>query len=319
VRRRVALAGVLAGLAVPAFAQAPGRPRRIGVLIDGSPPHPLPEALRAGMTERGWPEAAIAFEIRYANGEPARGVEQAAELVRAGVDALVAHFTPSVRAAMAATSTIPIIMAPAGAPVETGLVASLSRPGGNVSGVTNMAAELGGRRLQLLKDMIPSLGRVAALVSSQDAFTRPFVSYLEQAAVSGGLQLDPVAIGGPAGFEAAFAAMVERRAGAAVIQGVFNSHRSALVALASRHCLPTMWFDRAAVEEGGLVSLSANLADMYRRACDLLDKVLRGAKVGDLPVEQPSVFELVLNLKTAQALGITVPRSVLIQADEVVE
>jgi putative ABC transport system substrate-binding protein len=317
-RRRPLLLATLSLAAVRA-AQAQGRVRRIGVLIDGSPPHRLTDALRDGMKERGYAQGTIAFEIRYAEGQPARGAEQAVELVRLGVDAIVAHFTPSVRAAMAATSTLPIIMAPAGAPVETGLVQSLSRPGGNVTGVTNMAAELGGRRLQLLKDMLPSLGRVGALVSKTDAFTRPFLTYLEQAAVSGGLQLDPVAIAGAAEFEAAFSGFVERRAGAVVIQGVFNSSRSQLVALAGRHHLPTMWFDRQAVVQGGLVSLSANNADMYRRACDLLDKVLRGAKPAELPVEQPSVFELVLNLGAAKALGITVPRSVLAQADEVIE
>jgi putative ABC transport system substrate-binding protein len=317
-RRRSLLIGVVPGLAAPpAWAQE--RLRRIGVMIDGSPPHPLPEALRAGMTERGWADTTIAYEVRYADGQPARSAEQAAELVRSRADAIVAHFTPSVRAAMAATSTIPIIMAPAGAPLETGLVQSLSRPGGNVTGVTNMAAELGGRRLQLLKDMIPSLGRIGALVSTHDAFTRPFVGYLEQAAASGGLQLDPVAIGGSAELDGAFAGMVERRVGAVVIQGVFNSQRAAIVALANRHRLPTMWFDRRAVDEGGLVSLSANGADMYRRACDLLDKVLRGAKPAELPVEQPSVFELVLNQGAARTLGLTVPRSVLVQADEVVE
>lgn len=320
-RRRHILAGALSlGVAAPARGQAPERLRRIGVLIDGASPHPLPDALRAGMKQRGYAEGSgIAFEVRYADGQPARGAEQAVELVGTGVEAIVAHFTPSVRAAMAATKTVPIIMAPAGAPVETGLVASLSRPGGNVTGVTNMAAELGGRRLQLLKDMLPSLGRVGVLVSTHDAFTRPFLSYLEQAAQSGGLQLDPVAVSGPAEFEAAFTALVERRAGAAIIQGVFNSSRAALVALAARARLPTMWFDRQAVEEGGLASLSANTADMYRRVCDLLDKVLRGAKPGELPVEQPSVFELVMNLKTARTLGITVPQSVLVQVDEVIE
>ena len=316
-RRRLMLAAL--ALAGANAARAQGRARRIGVLIDGSPPHPLTDALRDGMKQRGYAQGTIAFEIRYAEGQPSRGAEQAIELVRLSVDAIVAHFTPSVRAAMAATSTIPIIMAPAGAPVETGLVQSLSRPGGNVTGVTNMAAELGGRRLQLLKDMLPALGRVGALVSSSDAFTRPFLSYLEQAAASGGLQLDPVAIAGPAEFERAFATLVERRAGAVVVQGVFNSSRAQLVALAARHRLPTMWFDRQAVVEGGLISLSANNADMYRRACDLLGKVLHGARPADLPVEQPSVFELVLNLGTAKALGITVPRSVLTQADEVIE
>jgi putative tryptophan/tyrosine transport system substrate-binding protein len=318
-RRRLVLAGLLAGGAGPALGQAPERKRRIGLLIDGSSPHPLPDALRTGMKERGYSEAAMTYEVRYADGQPARGAAQAAELVAAKVDAIVAHFTPSVRAAMAATSTIPIIMAPAAPPLETGLVASLSRPGGNVTGVTNMAAELGGRRLQLLKDMLPALGRVGALVSTHDAFTRPFVTYLEQAAASGGLQLDPVAVAGPAEFEAAFAALTERRAGAVVVQGVFNSNRAELIALAARHRLPSMWFDRRAVDEGGLASLSANTADMYRRACELLDKVLRGARPAELPVEQPSVFELVLNLRTARAFGLTVPQSVLVQADDLVE
>jgi len=317
-KRRSVVIGAGAALAWPARAQE--RPRRIGVMIDGSTPHPLPEALRAGMAARGWVEGrTIAYEVRYADGQPARGQAQAAELAGLPVDAIVAHFTPSVRAAMAATSTIPIIMAPAGAPLETGLVASLSRPGGNVTGVTNMAAELGGRRLQLLKDMIPSLGRVAVLVSTHDAFTRPFVSYLEQGAASGGLQLNAVPVAGPAEFEAAFAAMAERRAGAVIIQGVFNSNRAAVLALAARHRLPTMWFDRRAVDEGGLASLSANTADMFRRASDMLDKVLRGGKPGELPVEQPSVFELVLNVRAARALGLSIPPSVLVQADELVE
>jgi putative ABC transport system substrate-binding protein len=319
--RRSLFAGSASALATHgAVAQAPERPRKIGVLIDGSAPHPLPDALRAGLKERGWVEGqSIAYEVRFADGQPARAAEQAAGLVQGEVDAIVAHFTPSVRAAMAATRTIPIIMAPAGAPVETGLVASLSRPGGNVTGVTNMAAELGGRRLQLLKDMLPSLGRVAVLASSQDAFTRPFLSYLESAATSGGLQLDPVPVGGPSDFEAAFAAMAERRAGAAVIQGVFNSSRAAIIDIATRRRLPTMWFDREAVERGGLISLSANTGDIFRRAAVMLDKVLKGAKPADLPVEQPSIFELVLNLRAARALDVTVPQSVLVQADEIIE
>ena len=272
------------------------------------------------MKDRGWVEdRTVAFDVRYADGQAARAAVQAAELAKGDTDVIVAHFTPAVRAAMAATKTIPIIMAPAGPPVETGLVASLSRPGGNVTGVTNMAAELGGRRLQLLKDMIPSLGRVAVLASSQDAFTRPFLSYLEEAARSGGLQLDPVAVAGPAEFETAFATMVERRAGAAIIQGVFNSHRAALVDIATKQRIPTMWFDREAVLIGGLISLSANTDDIFKRAAVMTDKVLRGAKPADLPVEQPAIFELVLNLTTAKALSLTVPQSVQVQADEIIE
>ena len=316
-KRRLVLAAAASLASVNAWAQTPERRRKVGVLIDGSAPHRMPEVLRAGLASRGWVEGrTIAFDARYADGQPARAAEQAAELVKGEVDIIVAHFTPAVRAAMAATKTIPIIMAPAGAPVETGLVASLSRPGGNVTGVTNMAAELGGRRLQLLKDMIPSLGRVAVLASSHDAFTRPFLAYLEEAARSGGLQLDPVPVAGPPDFAAAFAKMAEVRA---IIQGVFNSHRAAIVEIASKQSLPTMWFDRQAVAAGGLISLSANTNDIYERAAAMADKVLKGAKPADLPVEQPSIFELVINLKTAKALGLGLPQSVQVQADELIE
>ena len=323
-KRRLLLAAsatLSMSLAAPGtWAQAPERLRKVGVLIDGSSPHPLPDVLRAGLVGRGWIEGrTIAFDVRYADGQPQRAADQAVELVKGNADIIVAHFTPAVRAAIAATKTIPIIMAPAGAPVETGLVASLSRPGGNVTGVTNMAAELGGRRLQLLKDMIPSLGRVAVLASSHDAFTRPFLSYLEEGARSGGLHLDPVPVAGPADFEAAFARMAEARAGAVIIQGVFNSHRAAIVEIAARQRMPTMWFDRQAVLAGGLISLSANTNDIFQRAAVMTDKVLKGAKPADLPVEQPAVFELVLNLKTAKALGLTVPQSVQIQADDLIE
>ena len=319
-RRRLVLAATASLASARTWAQAPERLRSVGVLIDGSAPHPLPDVLRAGLVGRGWIEGrTIAFDVRYADGQPQRAADQAAELVKGNADIIVAHFTPAVRAAMAATKTIPILMAPAGAPVETGLVASLSRPGGNVTGVTNMAAELGGRRLQLLKDMIPTLGQVAVLASSHDAFTRPFLTYLEEGARSGGLQLDPVPVAGPADFEAAFVKMVEVRAGAVIIQGVFNSHRAAIVEIASRHRMPSMWFDRQAVLAGGLISLSANTNDIFKRAALMADKILKGAKPADLPVEQPSIYELVLNLKAANALGLTVPQSVQVQADEVIE
>jgi putative ABC transport system substrate-binding protein len=319
-KRRLVLAAAASLASAGARAQTAERLRKVGVLIDGSAPHSLPGVLRTSLTGRSWVEGrTIAFDVRYADGQPARAAEQAAELVKGESDIIVAHFTPAVRAAMAATKTIPIIMAPAGAPVETGLVASLSRPGGNVTGVTNMAAELGGRRLQLLKDMIPSLDRVAVLASSQDAFTRPFLAYLEEAAKSGGLQLDPVPVAGPADFPAAFARMAEARVGAVLIQGVFNSHRAAIVEIASRQRLPTMWFDRQAVVAGGLISLSANTNDIYERAAAMTDKVLKGAKPADLPVEQPAIFELVINVKAGKALGLTLPRSVQVQADELIE
>lgn len=318
--RRALLAVVTGAASERAAAQAPGKPRRVGVLIDGAAPHPLPEALRASLARLGYVEGqTVVFDVRYANGEAARAAEQAAELVRGGVEVIVAHFTPAVRAAMAATVAIPIIMAPAGAPVETGIVRSLSRPGGNVTGITNMAAELGGRRLQLLRDMIPDLRRVAVLASAQDAFTGPFLGYMEKAAKDGGIDLVPVKVAGPAEFEATFDRFAADKAGAVIIQGVFNSQRDAILALATRHRLPTMWFDRRAVQAGGLVSLSANTDDIFHRAAAMVDRVLKGAKPADLPVEQPSVYELLVNQRTAKALGLNVPGSVLAQADEIFE
>lgn len=318
--RRALLGAAIAAASADALAQQPARSRKIGVLIDGAAPHPLPDALRSSLQRLGYVEGqTVTYDVRFADGQPARAAEHAADLVRGGVDLIVAHFTPAVRAAMTATKTIPIIMAPAGAPVETGMVKSLSRPGGNVTGVTNMAAELGGRRLQLLRDMIPGLRRVAVLASSQDPFTVPFLSYMEAAAKSGGIELDPVMAAGAPDLEPAFTRIVAGKAGAMVVQGVFNSHREAILALAARHRVPTMWFDRRAVQAGGLVSLSANTNDIFHRAAVMVDKVLKGAKAADLPVEQPAVFELLVNLKTARALGLTVPQSVLVQADEAIE
>ena len=302
-----------------AKAQPLDRARRIGVLVDGSAPH-LPQALNPGLLEHGYIEGRnLMFEVRYADGRIDRAAAHASDLVRFKPDVIVAHFTPAVRAVKEATSTIPIVMAPAGAPVEAGLVASLARPGGNVTGVTNMAAELGGRRLQLLKDMIPRLARVAVLASNQDPFTRPFLQYMREAAPGAGIQLEPVMVGGPGEFADAFAAMAKAEAQAVIIQGVFNSNRKLIVELAHRHRLAVMSFDRDTVMAGGLVSLSANTSEIFHRAAGLVARILKGANPADLPVEQPTTFELVVNLKTAKALDLTVPRSVLLSADEVIE
>jgi putative ABC transport system substrate-binding protein len=296
------------------------RVRRIAVLIDGSAPHPLVEALRRGLLKQGYVEGRNAtFETRYADGRMDRAIVHAVDLVRFKPDVIVAHFTPAVRAAKEATTTIPIVMAPAGAPVEAGLVASLARPGGNVTGVTNMAAELGGRRLQLLKDIIPNLARVAVLASTHDPFTKPFLHYMHEAAPGAGIQLAPVMVGGPAEFAEAFAAMARDGARAVIIQGVFNSNRKLIVELAQRHRLAVMSFDRDTAAIGGLASLSANTSEIYERAAGLVARILDGANPADLPVEQPTTFELVINLKTARALNLAVPQSVLLSADEVIE
>ena len=321
-RRHVLAAWLAACASVPAVtrAQAPDKKRRVGILVDGSAPHPIAEALPRDLASLGYVDGRnVTFEVRYAEGRSDRAKELAAELVRLGVDVIVAHFTPAVRAAMDATKSVPIVMAPAGAPVESGLVASLSRPGGNVTGITNMAAELGGRRLQLLKDIVPSLHRVAALASNQDPFTKPFLHYMQEAAPRAGIALDPILVAGPAEFEAAFATMARDNAQAVVVQAVFNSNRTITVDLAMRHRLALMSFDHVTTKAGGLISISADSAEIFKRVASIVDRILKGASPANLPVEQPTTFEMAVNLKTAKALGLVVPPSILLAADEVIE
>jgi putative ABC transport system substrate-binding protein len=317
--------GLLAGAALAAVPRATrGQPavplRRIGVLVTGAAPHPIAEALRNGLRAVGYVEGGtVAFEVRYAEGSSVRAGELAAELVGLRVEVIVAHFTPAVRAAMAATTTIPIVMAPAGAPVESGLVRSLSRPGGNVTGITNMDAELGGRRIQLLREIVPGLARVAVLASATDPFTVPFLRYMEEAAANAGVNLESVRVAGPDAFAEAFAAMARSGAQAVVMQGVFSSSRAAVVDLALRHRLPLMSLDRETTAAGGLVSLSATATGIYQRAVVIVDRILKGADPGDLPVEQPTTFEIVVNLGTARLLGVAIPERMLAVADEVIE
>jgi putative ABC transport system substrate-binding protein len=222
---------------------------------------------------------------------------------------------------MVATQTIPIIMAPAGAPVQSGFIDSLAHPGGNVTGLSGMDAELGGKRLQLLREVIPNLARVAVLASSvsTDPFSRPFVDDMQAAATIAGIRLMPVLINGPPDFENAFAAMTKAEAQAVVVQGLFDPHRVIILELAAKHRLPIMSGNRATAAAGGLISYSANFLALYERAALYVAKILKGAKAADLPVEQPTTFEMVVNLKTANMLGLTPSPSLLAQADEVIE
>jgi putative tryptophan/tyrosine transport system substrate-binding protein len=317
------LTAILVGARDRAFAQQPEKLPRIGVLISASPPHPFADAFRRGLQPLGYVEGQnIAIEWRYTGGRSDRASAFAAELVQLGVDIIVAHFTPAVRAAMVATQTIPIVMAPAGAPVQSGFIDSLAHPGGNVTGLSAMDAELGGKRLQLLRDVIPNLARVAVLVSTEpfsQPFVRPFVDDLQAAATIAGIRLVPVLVNGPNDFENAFAAIAKAEAQAVIIQGLFDPHRAIILELAAKHRLPIMSGNRETAAAGGLISYSAKFAAIYDRAALYVGRILKGAKAADLPVEQPTTFELVVNLKTAEALGLTASRSLLAQADEVIE
>ena len=290
----------------------------IGVL-DGGDPGPLLSEFRRGLRDLGYVEGQnIQIEVRSARGMPELLQGLAEELVRRKVDVIVARLTPSVWAAKEATQTIPIVMAPAGAPLETGLITSLSRPGGNITGLSVTSVEVSGKRLQLMREMLPTLQRVAMLANAADKISKPLVAETEDAAQSLGLQIVPVImVNGVQEFEAAFAAMAKERSDAVFMQSSLPTKPAA--ALALKHHLPLFSTTRVAVDAGALMSYAGRLADVYRGAAVYVDKILKGSKPADLPVEQPTRFELVINLKTAKALGLTVPQSLLARADEVIE
>ena len=304
---------------LPLAAQQPKLPR-IGVLLTANP-EPFWSEFRAGLREHGYIEGQnIAFEFRSADGQLNLLRALADELVRLKVDIIVASQTPAVIAARQATSEIPIVMAPAGDPVATGLISSLARPGGNITGLSGTAAELGAKTLELLRDVLPSTRRVAVLANATDPFSRPFVEQIEQGGRTLGIAIQTIMVRGVEEFAAAFAAMDKERADAVMVQGSFP--RKPVLDLAAKHRLPAVGGGaggRLFAQEGGLMSYSGNQNDEYRRAAFYIDRILKGAKPADLPVEQPTRYELVINLKTAKALGLTVPASVLARADEVIE
>jgi putative tryptophan/tyrosine transport system substrate-binding protein len=297
-----------------------GKLSRIGVLVlTSADSQSLAKALREGLREFGYTEGQnFAFEFRSADGNAERLPDLAAELVRLSVDVIVATFTPCVLAAKQATTTIPIVMAAVADPVGSGLVQSLARPGGNITGFSNMAAETAGKSVELLRDMLPSLRRIAVLVNPLDPFTRPLLEQVNLAGRTIGIEIAPTAMAqGPDDLEAAFATIAQERSQAVVVQGIFFSRTVADLAL--RHGLPSASVLRQFVQAGGLVSYGADVPDIFRRCAVLVHKILQGTKPADLPVELPTKFELVINLNTAKALGLDVPWFLQQRADGVIE
>ena len=278
------------------------------------------EAFRQGLRELGYVEGRnIAIEYRSAEGKLDRLPDLAAELVRLKVDIIVAAATPAILAAKNATSTIPIVMAPAADPVGTGLITSLARPGGNITGVSVMLPELAGKRLQLLKEVLPRVTRVAFL-ALRDPSGRQLVEETQVAGQTLGLRIQQVVVGGAEELDGAFAAILKERAGALIVQpALFNWYTRRIVDFAARHRMPTISDIRELPDAGGLMSYGPNVRESNRRAAIYVDKILKGAKPGDLAIEQPTKFELVVNRKTAKALGLTIPPSLLLQADRVIE
>jgi putative ABC transport system substrate-binding protein len=331
VDRRAFIAGTLALLAAPLAAEAqehkPGKVPRVGLLTDESVSlawAALPvEAFSKGLRDLGWVEGQnFTFERRYAEGKYEALPGLAAELVRLRVDVIVPFGTLATRAAKNATETIPIVFARVGEdPVGSGLVRSLARPGGNLTGVSVLSVELGAKRLELLREALPGVTRVGVLWDPSFSPDAPELRQIEGAARSFGVRLQPVAVQRPEEFEGALLAMKRQRAGAVYVMGglVFAEHRKRLADLAAKIRLPITVWRRELVEAGGLLSYGPNFPDSYRRAAGYVDKVLKGAKPADLPVEQPTQLELVINLKTAKALGLTIPPSVLARADEIIQ
>ena len=246
----------------------------------------------------------------------------AAELVRLKVDLIVSLGTQGVTAAKNATETIPIVMIAVRDPVGTGLIASLARPGGNVTGVSGSAGlEWVAKQLELLKETVPKIRRVAILSNPANAYHQLAIREVHVSARSLGVQLQLLEARGPNEFDGAFAAMAKERVGALLVvsDAIFNSHRTRLADLVARSRLPAAYGVRESVEAGGLMSYGPSFLDLHRRAATYVDKILKGAKPADLPVEQPTKFELVINLKTAKSLGLTIPTSLLLRADEVIE
>jgi putative tryptophan/tyrosine transport system substrate-binding protein len=281
------------------------------------------DAFREGLRELGYAEGKnIALEYRYAAGDLGRLSNLASELVQLKVDVIVAGGTQTTIAAKQVTSTIPIVVGGAGDLVAAGLVASLARPGGNITGSTRMSNDLGGKRIELLKETLPKSSRVAALLSgTTNLLDREEVKEMEPVARHLGIKLQPVDVGDPKEFQSAYAAMVRERADAVIIlQGSFTSfHRSQIVELAVRNRLPSMCESLSFTNAGCLLSYGPDVPHLWRRAAIFVDKILKGAKPADLPVEQPTKFEFVINLKTAKQIGVTIPQSVLFRADKVIK
>jgi putative ABC transport system substrate-binding protein len=326
--RRALLVGCVALVATPfaAASQPAGKAYRIGTLTRGGreAAGPYNRALAEGLGVLGWVEGRnIVFEHRYADLRPERYPVLATELVRLGVDIIVAPSTPAALAVRQATTTIPIVTVVAADPVGAGLVTSLARPGGNVTGLTiDTGPELGAKLLQLLKEAVPRITRAAVLreAAVQPGFA-PYLAAIEMASGSLAMALSWVEVRGPADIDRALADTLRERPNALVVatQAMTITHARAITAFATRHRLPTIARVREFAEAGGLMAYSTDLVDLYRRAATHIDKLLKGTKPGNLPIEEPTNFELAINLKTAKALGLSIPRSLLARTDRVIE
>jgi putative tryptophan/tyrosine transport system substrate-binding protein len=328
-RRRLLIALGAGALAAPlsAFAQQPGKVRRIGFLgarsrSTQSNPDVYYDAFVQGMRELGYVEGKnLVIEWRFADGKYERLPGLAAELVRLKPEVIVTHSTPATKALQQATSTIPIVTAAVGDPVGSSMAASLAHPGGNITGLSTIATDVSTKHLELLKTMVPVLSRTAVLVNPGNSSHPANLKSVQATALQLGVKVLSVDARTPEEIERGFAAMKRERADAIIIltDPFFSGQRRQVTELAARNRLPSMFEFREDVAAGGLMSYGPNLTDQYRRVATYVDKILKGAKPGDLPIEQPTTIHLAINRKTAKALGLSISEQLLLRADEVVE
>ena len=320
----MALCTVLFALCVSAHAQQPTKIPRIGLLFTATPSAAAAriEAFRQGLRELGYVEGKnILIEQRYAEGQLNHMNELAAELVRLKVDVIVTIGPAATRPAKEATHAIPIVMGVDDDPVGNGFVASLARPGGNITGLASLAPEIGGKQLELLKEIVPRLSRVAVLGTSTQPGNAQSLREAEVAAGALAVKLQYLDVLSPKDIEPVFRTASNGRAEAVLVlrASIFFSHRKQIVDLAAKRQLPAMYYTTEYVEEGGLMTYGVSITDLFRRAATYVDKILKGARPAELPIEQPTKFELVINLKTAKRIGLTISPNVLARADRVIK
>jgi ABC-type uncharacterized transport system substrate-binding protein len=325
-QRRILLRAVFCGVVVAApvesFAQPQPKIWRIGLLDSGSSSTGIHTGFQQGMRDLGYVEGRnFSIQWRFAEGIYERLPGLAADLVRSKVDVLVAGTTLSVQAARQATSTIPIVMAAVPDPIGEGFVARLARPGGNITGLSNIVTEVSAKHLELLRGAIPKLSRVAVLVNPHNPSDSLILEQIQGAAYPAGVKVLAVEASTAQQIEAGFAVMSRARSEALIVaaDSYFDMQRDQIAGLAIKNRVPAISSSREMTQAGGLMSYGQNLADHYRRAATYVDKILKGAKPSNLPVERPTVLELVINRKTAKALGVTIPRELELRADSVVE
>ena len=322
----VVLGAGCVGAPLSAFAQQQGKLWRVGFLSARKRPDSLDAdyygAFPAAMRDLGYVEGkSLAIEWRFAGGLYEQLPRMAAELVRLKVDVIMALGPPAIIAAQQATTTIPIVMVTSADPVEAGFVKSLARPGGNITGLSNLAVDLSSKHLEMLLAMVPGLSRVAILVNPGNSAHGTIVSNVEASAQKAGIKVVPATAQSPQEIESAFSMMARDNAGAVIValDPFFIQQGRQIAGQAAKHRLPSIFANREYAEGGGLMSYGQNQVEIYRRAATYVDKIFKGAKPADLPVEQPAILELVVNSKTAKAFGITIPTSMLVRADKVIE